>query len=600
MAGKGKSKPTKKKNTKKGKVLSLYRRHHDWTMKQLAEKVGCSMATVRLAFVDAGINHREDKAEARGEKVQKIVYKAAEKAVANTQDPRIKYMEKCMIAWGHDMALFVEQAMGINGHHGYTMSTQQREACDAVSRLIRCKEAIKLGHSDRLSDDDKEYAKKIGISIMSGQGPGKDAWLAWFIVFFLFNFPNVLIPCTAPGQDQLKNILWSEVSRWLNRQDIDGNYLVIDEVRDSIVIQGDKIFLKAFEGKKNFAFPKTANPKDDAEAQAKTLYGYHEEYMAIVIDEASGVSDPVFKPLEGTLTGLCNFILMAFNPYKRTGFALDSQIGTNSNQWVKLHWNAEDSEIVSRESIEAKAAKWGRLSNSYRTLVKGLPPLSEPDTLIPYDWVIAASERELIPDPTDPMIGGLDPGGGGDESVLTVRQGPKIIMQEKFSSPDTMQVTAWACGIFRDYELVVLGIDNIGIGAGVYDRMRELDYNVVSVDARRSARDEDRFDNVRAELWWKGRDRFEAGIIQIPPDQMLMEELWGPKFDREGKKIKVETKAMMKKRLEAGRSPNHADSLLISLYLDDDIYRRDLLDPADAYYDTQYGVVNQEYAWMGA
>lgn len=601
MAGEGKAKAARKKRkkiTKKGRVIALHRRHPDWTRRQIAEKLGCSLGTVQLAFQGAGVKQAENKAAHRKKKVEEIITKAAEREVDNTSSAEVLFMRKMLGLWRFNMALFVERALGINGQHGYTISRQQREACDAVSRLVRTKEWRGMGY--KLSPEDLEYSKKIGISIMSGQGPGKDAWLSWFMIWFLFCFPNVLIPCTARGHAQLKNILWSEVGRWLNKQDIEGNYLVVQDIREAIVVQGDKIFMKALGGNKNFAFPKTANPKDSPEAQAGTLYGYHDDYMAIIIDEAAHVLDPVFKPLEGTLTKPVNFILLAFNPVKRTGFAIESQRGEFSDKWVKLHWDAEESELVTKDHIEYMAGRHGRNSNTFRTLVKGLPPIAEEGALIPDDWVWAAVERELTPADDDPMIGGLDVGGGGDNSILTIRHGLRVIKQEKFSSPNTDDVTSWACKKYEEYELDALGIDNIGIGSGVYGRMKNLGYRVRSVDARRKARNEERFDNIRAELWWTAREIFEAGTIQIPKDQDLMEELWCPHFDREGKKIKVELKSVMRKRLDKSRSPNNADSLLISLYLKDDMFRRIKGMPQHIHHGITANMVPQEYGWMAA
>jgi hypothetical protein len=423
----------------------------------------------------------------------------------------------------------------------------------------------------------------LGISIESGQGNGKDAWVSWFKIWFLIFFNNVLIPCTAPSADQLKNILWAEVSRWLSRNGTDGKPLVEEFVRQWIVVQSDRIFRKPDKGKDitNFSFPKTANPKDDAEAQAKTLYGYHDKHMAIILDDAAGVPDPVFKPLEGTVTRDVNFIIILFNPIFNTGFAIETHTGPQSHKWILLQWDSEESELVTLDHIKDMEEKYGRDSNTFRTLVKGLPPVADNDSVIPYEWVMAASKRKIEPDAYDPKIGGLDCGAGGDNSVLRIRHGYKVLdTKYRFSSPDSIAVGDWAAQIALEEELDALFVDVIGVGNGAYNELVRVlkgsHCKVYAVDVRNKARDEERYGNLRDELWWKLRELFEKGIIAIPPNQMLMEEIWAPRVDwekKKGRKWEIESKYKTKKRLKFNRSPNDADSVILTLAKNDLLFR---------------------------
>ena len=52
-------------------------------------------------------------------------------------------------------------------------------------------------------------------SVRSGHGIGKSAVEAWAVIWFLSTRPFPKIPCTAPTQHQLFDILWAEVSKWL-------------------------------------------------------------------------------------------------------------------------------------------------------------------------------------------------------------------------------------------------------------------------------------------------------------------------------------------------------------------------------------------------
>ena len=54
------------------------------------------------------------------------------------------------------------------------------------------------------------------VAIKSGQGVGKTAFEAAAFLWFLTCFYNARIICTAPTRQQLHDVLWSEVAKWMN------------------------------------------------------------------------------------------------------------------------------------------------------------------------------------------------------------------------------------------------------------------------------------------------------------------------------------------------------------------------------------------------
>lgn len=508
---------------------------------------------------------------------------------------------KLLARWKDSLEKFVEEAVGVNPSNGLSMSTQQRLAAREVSKLVNAKRKAMLGK--KMTPEDLEYAEKIGVSIMSGQGTGKDAFCSWVMMWWLCCFPETLIPCTAPTADQIKNILWSEFARWYNKLDKDLKPQCVFKGEalkdDHLVVETQRIYVQQLNGKECFAFWKTANPKDDPDSQAGTLYGFHAPNMLIVVDEAASVPQPVFKPLEGTITSAegVNWILMLFNPIYQSGYAVDSHTGPNAHKWICIHWDAEESENVSKQHILDMEQKYGRNSNTFRTLVKGLPPLAEADTIIPYDWVMNAVDREIYVDDDDPIIMGLDVGAGGDNTVACIRQGWKVKSFEKFSSPNTMEVVGWAADLMDGEKVTACFIDVIGIGNGVYYRLKELGYRVYPVDVRVTCLDE-RFKNVRSELWWKAREAFEANLPSIPNDLVFKSELWSPKFRHlSGKTIEVDSKYDMKRRLSLSTSPNHADAFNLTLTYKDSMFRRQ---KKEGYDFDKTEETKGEFGWMAA
>ena len=61
-------------------------------------------------------------------------------------------------------------------------------------------------------------AKNQMTSVRSGHGIGKSAVEAWTVIWFMSTRPFPKIPCTAPTQHQLFDILWAEISKSLSSQ----------------------------------------------------------------------------------------------------------------------------------------------------------------------------------------------------------------------------------------------------------------------------------------------------------------------------------------------------------------------------------------------
>ena len=75
--------------------------------------------------------------------------------------------------------------------------------------------------------------------------------------------------------------------------------------------------------------------------------------LLIVVDEASGVPDPVFIPLEGAMTQEDNMVILIGNPTKNTGYFHETQFDPKlSKSWTHLHWDSRKSTNVTKEMIE--------------------------------------------------------------------------------------------------------------------------------------------------------------------------------------------------------------------------------------------------------
>jgi len=104
-------------------------------------------------------------------------------------------------------------------------------------------------------------------------------------------------------------------------------------------------------------------------------------------------------------------------------------------------------------------------------------------------------------------------------------------------------------------------VDIIGLGAGVYDRCKELGLPVRGVNVGEAAASRENCARLRDELWC--REWFEERACSMPKDHALVAELTAPTygFSSTGKML-VQCNADMNKR--GMRSPDLADAFLLT------------------------------------
>lgn len=460
--------------------------------------------------------------------------------------------------WRLDPEVCIQQAIidpyNVAMKQQVVMTTQQREAVHAVKALIAAKLAR---HRGAATEEQRELATKIGVSIMAGKGIGKDTLVSWLLMWFVWAHPYCKVPCTSVSSDQLEKVLWSELAKWLPT-----SYL-----QPFLKLQSGKLFYTMLDqdivGKRWFAYTKTANP-NSTELEPEGVAGAHEDYVMVVVDEASGVDDAIFQSLEGTLTQMVNFMVMIFNPTRSKGYAIDSH-GTKAHRWVTLRWNAEESEIRNVDLIARYLEDYGRDSNPYRIRVLGLPPLTDTQTLIPWDWIQDAIDREIEGHEKLPLVKGVDCGAGGDKSIIVTRRGGEVFPLKRLTTPDSTVLTAWVGNNIDADRPDTVYIDTIGIGWAVEGNVRQQKGAIIqAADARRTADNPDKYANKRAEMYDRLREAFERGQISIPNDRDLIDQLGAIRCEYVGSKMKIVEKKKLKK--EIGHSPDEADALAMTYY----------------------------------
>jgi phage terminase large subunit len=422
--------------------------------------------------------------------------------------------------------------------------------------------------SDQQIDFLEALPHKKRISVMSGHGTGKDAGVSWGILWFMTTRYMAKVACTAPTGHQLADILWSELSKWLR----------LSILSDEFIIQKDKIFKKEFP-KEWWCRAISVSARATQEEQAETLAGLHGDHLLIVADEASGIPDPVYIPLEGAMTQEDNKVILIGNPTKNTGYFYETHFHEKiKKHWHGLHWDSRESSNVSKEMVQFFSDKYGEESNIFRIRVAGLPPLNDDLSLIPLSWALTCIDHPVeVEEEADPLYLGVDVARFGDDrSVILPRQGMNIFPWNEFQGIDTIELSGYVLSDYRELGASGIAIDSIGIGAGVVDQLRRQEgmlRKVFGVNVSWASSNNTKWKILRDELWCRVRDRIRESMYRFPcanadqnkMSQELCNELASVryKFDRKGA-YDIESKRDMK--LRGVHSPNIADALCLSEY----------------------------------
>lgn len=424
---------------------------------------------------------------------------------------------------------------------------------------------------------DKEQAKILEsvaknqlTTVRSGHGVGKSTVEAWVVIWFLLTRPFPKIPCTAPTQHQLFDILWAEISKWIRNNPI---------LQKDLIWTKEKVYIKGYP-EEWFAVARTASKPD-------ALQGFHAEEVLYIIDEASGVDDKIFEPVLGALSTSGARLLMCGNPTQLSGFFYDSH-HKNRASYATFHIDGRNSSRVSQDFVQTIIRMYGENSDVFRVRVAGEFPLQEEDIFIPLSLVEHSimTEYSIPQKPTLLHIGADIARFGDDKTVIGYKANEKVTFYKKRRGQDTMKtaddIVLLGEQLVQKYqptEPIPIKIDDGGVGGGVVDRLRQIKRNqperfwwmeIYPVKFGQRIQHKHYYDSttymmaVVKKLLQPYDEQGNPKPIELilPNDDDMAAQLSGRKyFLTENSKIKIESKKEMKKR---GRpSPDEADCILL-------------------------------------
>lgn len=238
--------------------------------------------------------------------------------------------------------------------------------------------------------------------------------------------------------------------------------------------------------------------------------------------------------------------------------------GTLAAPYYYLPARADDNPHI---PAEVRAA-WKNLpEKDYKRFVEGdWDVADDPDQLIKFEWLMGSYEVEPVP---GKQHMGIDVARFGDDmTVFAYMRGNELYEFETWSGLPIDKTSDYAASRINERGIPAdcVGVDVVGLGAGVADNLRASGYNVkdiVSGAGTVSIGGEEEtlytFKNLRSQMWWHFRERLRKGEIAITcRHQRLVDDLLSVKYKIGADKVvQVESKDDIKKRL--GRSTDYGD-----------------------------------------
>jgi len=284
--------------------------------------------------------------------------------------------------------------------------------------------------------------------------------------------------------------------------------------------------------------------------------------LLMVVDEAKTVADPLFEAISRCQP---TRLLIASSPGGSSG-AFYRAFTKEASMWSKHAVTAFDCPHITPAQIEEVTQRYGEKHPLTRSMIYGEFVDVGAESL-----VISLTQLQNCHN-TPPRfkpgtrMAGVDFAAGGDQNVLCISDGNKILPMIAWRERDTMSAVGRFIVEFKKAGLEASNIyaDASGLGMVMCDALAEAGWEVNRVNFGSAAYDNDAYTNRSAEMWFGMAKKIEDAEIILPEDEDLTAQLTCRRTITNSKgKLGVESKDSMRARGIA--SPDRADALALCL-----------------------------------
>jgi hypothetical protein len=419
--------------------------------------------------------------------------------------------------------------------------------------------------SDILAKDTYTSANPLELCVQAVNGSGKDRFvIAPFEAFFLGTKKNGTITTTSSSGTQLTNQTEKYIVRLCQKINNKHGFEVFDIKQRHIIcnVTGSELHMFATD-------------------EAGKAEGYHpidpNAPFAIIINEAKSIKPEIFEALT-RCTGFQYWIEIS-SPGKPEGHfyqmatsnrmkkSLTSGLLEYAVKLIKV--SAKDCpHLMSDNYIERLIEIYGESSHIFKSMVHAEFSSGDEQVVLSYEKYDRCVKFPAEHIPTSKNIAGLDLSGGGDEQVLTVRNGNKVIGLHGMHIKDAVILVKTLISLFEQYQLQSCPIyaDGGGMGITIIQMLWDKGWkNVKAIYNNSTPNNELAYKNNGTEMWFNLSNLYENQSIcfadVIVRDSLLKKQLCNRHFNYVNTVAQLESKPQAKAK--GHPSPDRADSLAL-------------------------------------
>jgi phage terminase large subunit len=311
--------------------------------------------------------------------------------------------------------------------------------------------------------------------------------------------------------------------------------------------------------------------------------GFHGNVL-IVLDEAPGILPSIYEAIEGIRAGGDVRVLALGNPTIASGPFYDA-FTANREGWNLITISAFDTPnlegitvesllrlsekeldqnpkpyLTTRRWVKEKYFEWGPGHPLWEARVLGNFPMQSEDALLSLTWL---EQAKLRSEGDGEMSAGIDVAGPGeDETALCVRRGPRIVALRAWANRDP-RGDLLAALLPHKHELKKVNVDSVGIGYYMAQHLKDHGLPVNEVNVGETAKDSEKYSNLKAELYWGFRMRAQTGDLTGLTDERAIAQLAGIRYSHNSRgQVVIESKEDARKR--GVKSPDRAEAVMLA------------------------------------
>jgi len=358
------------------------------------------------------------------------------------------------------------------------------------------------------------FVNKI-TAVKTCNSVGKSFIAARIVVTWLMLYEDSIVVTTAPTWSQVTDVLWREIATTVKLSKF--------KLTDNEVLTAGLSL-----GEKWYAVGRSTN-------RPENFFGYHADHLLVVVDEAGGVDEPIFKGVAAITPNVNAHILLIGNPTKPSGTFFDyfdkPQLGARCftisafdspnftalgiktvedlvamfkppegtdqvdfirqvNAEIQSRLDPTFTALIDPATVYGRFYEWGQDSAAWQALVMGEFPTHAEQQLIPTDLVMLAMNMSGVDEasgktyaelsgwdiPDGPPEHGVDMARyGNDSTVDTPRHGGWVERQIVWNKTSLMDSADKILVIINPLDPNTrVDIDDTGNGGGTTDRLRQI------------------------------------------------------------------------------------------------------------------------------